>query len=405
MTRLDLRDPAPTDWKVSPGQALILGADTSVSEELAAIVSRLAGPIRVIRLPPESADEHLPALTGQRVSLCFLEVGSNPGQALPLLARMAAPPQSLPVVAILLQPEPDLALSCMRQGACGCMVRPFSDDQMRPILRRAQRMTAEKQPEPWGRIICIAPAKGSCGASILALNLAWQASRAGSERVLLADLDPIAGSLAFYLKLKSTHSFVDALRHAGRMDPDLWRGLIVPTRDFDAILAPEEPFGCEVEPPALAAVLSFAKRSYGTVILDSGGPRGGLGVELARLCDQLILVTTPELAAIHGARRWLSHLSVSGVARSKMRLVMNRWTRDLGAGPQEVSRALGLEVSAVLPEDPLPIHAAIVEGRPVSPGSTYGKKVRELYDILAAENTSLRRPPARRGLLSVLTGR
>ena len=51
------------------------------------------------------------------------------------------------------------------------------------------------------------PAKGACGATTIACNLAFQWKRLGAKKILLADLDPLTGTLSFLLKIKSIYSF------------------------------------------------------------------------------------------------------------------------------------------------------------------------------------------------------
>ena len=49
------------------------------------------------------------------------------------------------------------------------------------------------------------PAKGAAGATTIACNLAYQCKRLGASKILLADLDPLTGTVSFVLKLKSTY--------------------------------------------------------------------------------------------------------------------------------------------------------------------------------------------------------
>jgi len=63
------------------------------------------------------------------------------------------------------------------------------------------------------------PAKGACGATTVATNLAFQWKRLGKKRVLLADLDPLGGTVfSFLLKVKCAYSFVDVLHRSSNLD-------------------------------------------------------------------------------------------------------------------------------------------------------------------------------------------
>jgi hypothetical protein len=62
-----------------------------------------------------------------------------------------------------------------------------------------------------------------------------------SKKVLLADLDPLIGTVAFLLKRNSNYSFIHALTSASRLDETLWRGMVTSCRGVDVLLSPETP--------------------------------------------------------------------------------------------------------------------------------------------------------------------
>src|SRR6202041_19398 len=103
-------------------------------------------------------------------------------------------------------------------------IHPFTSEQVEAALQKIARQHPTRLKTP-GRVYCIVPAKGGCGASTVASNLAYQIKR-GGRRILLADLDPLAGTLSFLLKIKSSYSFMDVLARSHDIDGDLWRTLI-----------------------------------------------------------------------------------------------------------------------------------------------------------------------------------
>src|SRR6202035_1973885 len=109
------------------------------------------------------------------------------------------------------------------------LFQPFALDQVGAALDRLARikLAANIDSSELGKVYCIMPGKGACGATTLACNLAFQLQRLNpAKKVLLADLDATTGTLSFLLKLKSTYSFVDALVHASKIDADLWKGMV-----------------------------------------------------------------------------------------------------------------------------------------------------------------------------------
>ncbi|MGQ9636014.1 MAG: AAA family ATPase, partial [Bryobacteraceae bacterium] len=334
----------------------------------------------------------------------LVEISGAAEEALAVVERLSRPPWRVPVIAVLDREDPELALRSMRRGACGCLVPPYVPDQLRLILSRALRRAQERPRAPSGNVLCIAPAKGACGATVLAITLADQLRRAGAQRLLLADFDPVVGGVAFNLKLSSPHSFADALRHASQLDADLWRGLVASKPDFDVLLAPDTPVETDEDPASLALLLSYARRNYEWILADAGSLGRGYSLELARLCDTVLFLLTPDLASLYAAKRWLPHLMASGLTRSKIRLVMNRWNRSRGIDAEGAAEALGWPVDWTLPEDPYAVQTALIEGKPVAAASAYAKHVKRLAESLLQESRPVPWPPSSKGLLSLFSG-
>jgi len=123
-------------------------------------------------------------------------------------------------------------------------------------------------------VYCVIPAKGSCGATTIASNLACQAKQIGAAKVLLADLDPLTSTLAFLWKLQSQYSFRDALSRVNELDDDVWKALVVNYRGVDILLSPETPASCIEETHYLGGLVDHFRRAYDAIFLDLGNPYG-----------------------------------------------------------------------------------------------------------------------------------
>ena len=62
-----------------------------------------------------------------------------------------------------------------------------------------------------GQDFCGDARQGRLRRQTIACNLAFQWKRRGAKKVLLADLDPLTGTMSFLLKIKSVFSFLDML--------------------------------------------------------------------------------------------------------------------------------------------------------------------------------------------------
>lgn len=310
--------------------------------------------------------------------LCFVDVGKRPSEALAAIGELCAVNRGLQIVAILPANDSDLILTCLRQGASEFLTRPLSVEQVEPVFARLAQVSSQRGT---GRIVCVVPVKGACGASTLAVNLAYQWKRVGAERTLLADMDPSAGTISFLLKLKSSYSFIDALSRAGTLDADLWKGIVSTLQGVDVLLSPETS-NDQLQLPDPTPVLRFCRQMYDNVTIDLGSAFGPWNIAIATEADEVVVVTTNELPALRSAQRVLAHFDDHHIPAEKTRLIINRYSQDAGLNRDAVETALGQKVCLTVPSDYESVQRALVDGKPIPNATSFGKSLAALADQL-----------------------
>jgi pilus assembly protein CpaE len=351
---------------------------------------------------PRDAASQLGSATSQ---LVFLDASSNPDQAVALLQEMAHVP-GVQVLALLAGNDPDAILKCLRAGAIDFLLRPFTADQLEAALSKVARLQPVVDTGGGGdhaRVIAVMPAKGACGATTLACNLAFQFKRQGAKRVLLADLDPLAGTVSFLLKLKSSFSFIDVLQRGNELDPDLWKSTITTSGGIDILLSPELATGGPLHVDA-SPIIDFARHEYDVVIMDTGSVYGPWNLSQARLASELLLVTTNELPALQAAQRALTYLDNNKIGKWKTRLVVNRYQQDVGLSRDVIGTALHTEVFDALPSDYDAIQKALMEGKAAQTTTAFGKGVAQLATKLGGPREKASPKPTSQGGLTGLLG-
>jgi pilus assembly protein CpaE len=384
-------------------QVIVISPSPEAVVELRPVMaSELGGaPVMEIAGYPEPAKLHELPLTSMP-TVCFLDATSNPAMALPLLAALTARPGPLHVVALVGAPDPNLILQCLRAGAQEFLTRPYTAEQLRQVVDKLSLLSPSLRGKR-GLITLVVPAKGACGATTVAANLALHLRRITEGRVLLADLDPLTGTVSFLLKLRSTYSFLDALQHADSLDADLWKGMVVPAQGIDVLLPPENPVDSIQGLPSPTAVLDFARRNYDHVVVDVGSIYGGWTVAIARLADQVMVVSTNELSALQAASRGMQYLADAGIMSQKTKLVINRFNKDSGLSKELIEMALQTEVHHVIPSDYASVQQALLDGKAIPTTTGIGRGLLALAEGLAGKNvteTETERKPSAGGVLS-----
>jgi pilus assembly protein CpaE len=325
----------------------------------------------------------------------FLDVASDPEQALPLLSEMAQLP-GVQVLVLLASDDPGFILRCLRAGAADFLLQPFTADQLNSVLGKIERLQAAAGTAPEGqqqcKMVAVMPAKGACGATTVAVNLAFYWKRLGAKRVLLADMDPLTGTVSFLLKLKSSHSFMDVLNRSHELDPDLWRAMVTTVNGVDVLLSPELVTDVPSESMDPAPILNYARHAYDVVILDTGSVYGDWNLHQARAANELLLVTTNELPSLQAAQRALAYLDSSRVGRWKIRLLVNRYHRDVGLSKEVIGTALHTEVFETMPSDYEAVQGSLMEGKPVPSSTAFGKSLTLLAERLGGPPQKAKKP-------------
>ncbi|MGB9611781.1 MAG: hypothetical protein ACPL7M_12475 [Bryobacteraceae bacterium] len=338
-------------------------------------------------------------LSGQGTTLCFVDITSRDEWALALLSDLALLNPKLPVVALHASSHPELILKSLRQGATEFLCQPLTEDQFCAVMERISALHRSKDTSR-AKVVCFMPVKGGCGASTLAFNVASHWKKLVQGRIVLADLDPLTGTVAFLAKARQSYSFMDALSRASELDEDIWKGLVTAKNGLDVLAAPEQPVHGLDEAGNPSGLIDFMRSVYDVALLDAEGAFGAWNLALARLCDELVLVTSNELPALHAAQRVLSQFERHRVELGKIRLVVNRFRREIGIQKDIIEAALHMEVFHLIPYAPEDLQRALVEGKPVPVSSPAGKGFLQVAEKLAGKSAEEPEAPAKAGGLA-----
>lgn len=387
----------PTVWR-----PLVVCPDPQLLRRILAALSELGLP-NVPQVPEYPRTGAIAGLAAEHHSnVCFIDLLSNEEHALLLVAEAAV---EMPVISLHPHHDAELILRALRRGATDFLSEPAAD-QVCELLERLRKTRIAPQERTVGAVYCVMPGKPGCGASTLAAQFAIEARRLGTPRVLLIDGDFLTASVAFQLKLRSDFHLGDALRDLKRMDGDVWSRLTVPCHGVDVLLGPEDcSTALSMSREEASELLTFLRDRYDIVVFDLPGPAMAVDTGLAMLTGDLLLVTTNELSALHATRRAIEYLERSGIARERIKLVLNRYTPHTGIKREDVRTVLQLDPMAALANDYQAIQSAILEGRPIPETLSFSRSVANLARTLCNQKDETPAPAKAGGWLSFLSRR
>lgn len=216
-----------------------------------------------------------------------------------------------------------------------------------------------------GSLVTVFSAKGGCGKTTLATNLAASIAKSG-RRACLVDLDLAFGDVAIALQLYPTRGMADAAALSGRLDEGAVRALVTPHSDnLDTLLAPVEPGAAESIPAALvASLLQTLKGMYDVVIVDTPPAFNDHVLAAFDTSDEFVLVATLDVPALKNLKLTLEMLELLGYAKDRWRVVLNRADAKVGLSVTDVERTLSAPIAVHVPSS-RDVPASINRGVPI----------------------------------------
>jgi pilus assembly protein CpaE len=314
---------------------------------------------------PPGAERVAAALRQWQADVVFVEVtGGGDGLRLLEAARLVVPEARC--VACKRHLEGSEVVQLLRSGATDCYQLGMEASRFSEMAARIKLSVAVNHRRPrkeqLGRVVGFLSLKPGSGASTLAAQTAFALRRQGTKQVLLIDLNLASGSPNHLVGGKAGHlDVVTALAMRPEMKKD--RSWIDRTLTWDGVrILPAPPVPCEANASALGAaireLLAEAIRHFDWVVVDMP-PAGQAGsATLAAGLEQLVVVSTPELASLHLALKRLDELKRAGCTDSTLRLALNRQSRKDLISKDRIARTLHIPVRWSFPDDYATLHAA-----------------------------------------------
>lgn len=336
------------------------------------------------------------ALEQGGVALVVIAPDVRLSDALDLAARQRVARPGLGVVLVRARLDAQLLTSALRAGVRE-VVRAEDADALREACQRSLELTAQMlataPPAPVapgrtvaGQVVTVFAAKGGCGKTTIATNLAVASAGLGRS-VCLVDLDLAFGDVAIALQLDPKRTLAEAVAMVGHVDQTGIRSLLTPYRpQLDALLAPVEPGAAESIPAALIGeLLGVLRTMYDLVVIDTPPAFTDHVLSAFDASDRFVLVASLDVPALKNLKLTLEMLDLLNFDPARREIVLNRADSKVGLALDEVQDALGAAVSVQIPSSRA-VPAAINRGVPIvldSPGHAVSSAIKTLAARIA----------------------
>jgi Flp pilus assembly CpaE family ATPase len=314
-------------------------------------------------------------------------------RALPVVRMLCGRPQVTTIAANCGNSSEELVL--LMQAGVRDVLPQFTTRDLLQSANRALTILGSAG-EIVGDIYAFVPAKAGCGATTIATYASGIASRSAEEPTLLLDFDIQLGVTTFLLKALGTHTITDALQLADRLDRDVWSSLVSQTGNLHLLGSGAGNFSQTFLPEQFRKLLDFAVRQYSVIAVDLPGAMADYECEVLMRAKRILMVCTPDIGALHVARRkaqWFHDLQLT----DKVSVVVNNVDGRNTLSIPDIERIIQIPVRYVLPSGIKDVSRAVQNGAILDAGCALGKKIAAIAAEMApAEAAAIKPSPVRR---------
>ncbi len=233
-----------------------------------------------------------------------------------------------------------------------------------------------------GKVITVYSAKGGCGKTTIAANLAAVLAEDERTKVCLIDLDLQFGDIATALRISPTKTISNALEMGEAIDIDgLIKVLLRYENRFDVLLAPATPADYEfISADFVSRVISTLQHHYQFIIVDTSPALSEVILRTLQESDLALLLTTLDMPAIKNLKLTISALDALGFKKNRRRILLNRADLKVGLEPNDVAELVGEAITLTIPSS-TKVAAATNQGELIvysHPGNSVSKAVQQL---------------------------
>ncbi|MEM8811501.1 MAG: CpaE family protein [Pseudomonadota bacterium] len=238
------------------------------------------------------------------------------------------------------------------RGVAEYLVVPFA---LLDFLGTVSRLYHNPETGPLGKTIAFIGARGGCGSSTVAHNVAYMIAQTYDSDVVLADMDLAFGTAGLDFNQDPPQGIAEAVFSPDRIDDVFLDRLLTKCTDRLSLLAAPSALDrtYDFEEKTFEALIDTASQGVPSVILDLPHAWTSWVRHTLSGADEIVITASPDLGNLRNAKNLIDFLKAARPNDMSPRLVLNQVgiPKRPEIKPEEFAHALELEPVAIIPFD------------------------------------------------------
>lgn len=262
--------------------------------------------------------------------LLFEVNGAVPEQLRDIESLMTSGRGALSLIGIGASTDAAALRRLMKVGAKAVISSPVKKGDVYALCNKVlcERRSMQLEMDGVGNIVCsVMNAKGGCGATTIAVNVAVVLSTVYKAKACLIDFDIGFGACAHMLDLQPVHFITDALEQIYGLDEKSLRSLVSNHAcGLDVLAAPPNPLkgNVRIDPDSARRLIEISKKYYDVVIVDLPRTTEEWAIEIVKYSNRNFVVIQNSLSAVRDAKLLHNAFEQLEVNSEVIELINNR---------------------------------------------------------------------------------
>jgi pilus assembly protein CpaE len=300
--------------------------------------------------------------------VCLIDFDKDSRKAFLIAEHIRQESPDTAIFAVSSDAQPDVIIQAMRSGCREYLFKPLVRDQLLQAITRAGGRRERKERSN-SHIMTFIGAKGGCGVTTIATQLAALLASSGSKKTLLLDLHPSLGDAALYLGFtNSKYHAYELMENTDRLDAALLQSIALHhSSGLDILPAPNDFENTRhAGSGAISQMFNFLRIWYEFILIDIPAGLNEYTDKLISHSDQLYIVTVAEVSALRNASRIVDYLDQEDVPDDKVRVILNRYEKRSPIPESQIEKLIQRKIFWTVPNQ---YHQAV---KTISSGDSKG---------------------------------
>lgn len=339
----------------------------------------------------EDATAFLAQPEAQGLQFVTIAMDANDEDNIETISEVIAAAKAAHIKVILIAEDvsPTTLHKLLREGGDEFVPYPLPENELARAIERV--LTAAEAPPPpaegerkfratgtkSGVVIPIHGLAGGTGATMLAVNLAWELATIEKEnppKVCLLDLDFQFGTASTYLDLPRRESVLEMLTDTESMEVEMFmQALLTYGEKLHVLTSPTDMIPLDmISPEDIERVVEMARVNFDYVIIDMPSTMVEWSQTVLEMAHVYFAMIELDMRSAQNTLRLKRALQSEDLPFEKIRFVLNRAPgfTDLNgkARVKRLSESLGISVEVLLPDGGKPVAQSADHGTPMAEG-------------------------------------